>query len=130
LALVTSASPAHVALFAPPARASQYTFLTTSEPIEAVIDHYRRAHPSPDRRSWTLQRSGILDVFDTAALYDRSRLARLYRGQAVRVARGPIIENGSVTHAVLLLSPYPEPDLKRLNPGTLVMVVAATVQSR
>lgn len=63
-------------------------------------------------------------MFDTAALYDRARLARLYRGKTPRIARGPIIESGAVTHVVLLLSPYPEADLKRLNPGTLIMQVS------
>ncbi len=111
-------------LFAPPARADRYEFLTSSETIDVMAAEYRRVHPSPDPRSWVIHRIGALDVFDGAALYDRARLARLYRGRTPRVARGPIIENGSVTRVVLLLSPYPEPNLERLNPGTLIMVVS------
>lgn len=63
------------------------------------------------------------EAFDGAALFDRARLARLYGGRAPQAARGPIIEHGRVTAVVLLLSPYPDPDLDRLHPGTLIMVV-------
>jgi hypothetical protein len=62
-------------------------------------------------------------VFDAAALFDRARLARVYGGKAPRIARGPLVEHGVVTGTVLLVSPYPEPDLERLNPGTLIMTV-------
>lgn len=122
LALVTAASPAHVSLFAPPSRAGQFSFLTTTETIETAAAHYRATYPSPDRRSWVIQKISPLQVFDTAAQYDRAALARLYGGENPRIARGPIIENGAVTQVVLLLSPYPEPDLKHLNPGTLIML--------
>lgn len=63
------------------------------------------------------------EAFDGAALFDRARLARLYGGRAPQAARGPIIEHGRVTAVVLLLSPYPDADLNRLHPGTLIMVV-------
>ncbi len=102
-----------------------YAFLTTAETLDTVAADYRERYPSPDTRSWTIGTISPLEVFDAAALYDRARLARLYGGKTPRIARGPIIENGAVTHVVLLLSPYPEPNLKRLNPGTLIMVVRA-----
>lgn len=122
-ALITTASPAHAALFAPPARASLFAFATTSESFDRVLADYRKRWPSSDPRVWKVERIGPNDVFDGAALYDRARLARVYRGQAPRIARGAIVENGRVTHTVLLVSPYPEPDLERLNRGTLIMTV-------
>lgn len=120
---MTAFSPAHAALFAPPARAGLFMFETTLEPIDEVAASYRARSPWPPAGAWTIGRSGPNDVFDAAALYDRPRLARLYGGRPIRVARGPIIENGRVTHTVLLLSPYPEPDLEHLNSGTLIMTV-------
>ena len=123
LALVTTASPAHRALFAPPARASLYSFATTDERIDRVAAYYQERWPSDDPRPWKVETSGPVDVFDGAALFDRARLARLYGGKVVRIARGPIVENGRVTHTVLLLSPYPDAELTRLNQGTLIMTV-------
>lgn len=123
IALVTASSPAHAVLFAPPGRAGLFAFATTRERLDDVVAYYREHWPSPDRRSWMVERSGPNDVFDGAALFDRARLARLYGGRPIRVARGPMIENGRVTHTVLLVSPYPEPDLEHLNPGTLIMTV-------
>jgi len=100
-----------------------YAFATTSESLDRVVAYYRQRWPSDDPRSWKTETLGPLDVFDAAALFDRARLARVYGGTTPRIARGPIREHGVVTHAVLLVSPYPEPDLKRLKPGTLIMTV-------
>lgn len=72
---------------------------------------------------WKVESASILDVFDGAAMYDRSRLARLYGGKSARVARGPVARDGRVVAVVLLVSPYPEADLRGVNPGTLVMTV-------
>jgi hypothetical protein len=124
LALVTTASPAHAAVFAPPARASLYAFATAPEGLDDAVAYYRTRWPSPDPRSWQIERTGPLEVFDGAALVDRARLAQLYGGKPVRVARGPITDNGRVTHTVLLMSPYPDPELRRLDGGTLIMTVA------
>lgn len=123
LALVTTASPAHAALFAPPARAGLFSFATTTETLEQVVAYYRQRWPSPDPRSWTIERSHPLDVFDGAARFDRARLARVYGGKPARIARGPMVENGRVTHTVLLVSPYPEANMRELNGGTLIMTV-------
>jgi len=129
VAFVTTVSPAHAALFAPPARASRFAFATTRETVDRVVAYYRGRWPPEDPRSWKIVTSGPLDVFDGAALFDRARLARLYAGKPPRIARGPITEKGRVTHTVLLVSPYPEPDLERLNPGTLIMTVTVVEPS-
>jgi hypothetical protein len=119
-----TASPAHVRLFAPPARAAAFRFDRTDAPIESVAQLYRQRWPAADPRSWRIERQAARDAFDGAALYDRARLARLYAGRDPRVARGPVTENAEVVQVVLLMSPYPEADLRRLNPGTLIMTVA------
>jgi hypothetical protein len=111
-------------VFAPPARAGLFTFATARERLEDVVAYYRTRWPSSNARSWTIERTGPLEVFDGAALVDRARLAQLYAGKPVRVARGPITEHGRVTHTVLLMSPYPDPQLTGLNAGTLIMTVA------
>jgi hypothetical protein len=124
-------SPAHARLFAPPHAAALYQFEVTAASIEAVAGAFRekaqgsglRTEPGPAAESFTIASASILDVFDQAALYDRSRLARLYGGKGTRIARGPLMRNGRVVAAVLLVSPYPEPDLRHTNPGTLVMTV-------
>jgi hypothetical protein len=57
------------------------------------------------------------------ARYDRSRLARLYGGRGARVARGPKALDGRVVESWTLISPYPDPALERLEPGTLLIVL-------
>lgn len=121
-----TASPAHTRFFAPPARVAQFQFARTDQPIELVAQFYRDRWPPLDPRSWKLERVAAGDAFDGAALFDRARLARLYSGRNPRIARGPITTEGGGTAVVLLMSPYPEADLRALNRGTLIMTVAAT----
>jgi hypothetical protein len=59
-----------------------------------------------------------LDAFGTAGTYDRARLARLYGGTRVRVVR-TWTENDREITSITRLSPYPDPTLTRLMPGTL-----------
>jgi hypothetical protein len=59
-----------------------------------------------------------LDAFGAAGTYDRARLARLYGGIRVRVARA-WTRNGPEIVSTTRLSPYPDPALTRLNYGTL-----------
>lgn len=123
-------SPEHASLFAPPARATQFAFARTPDSIDVVARFYRERFPSVEPRSWAIERLAATEVFDGAALFDRARLARLYAGRTPRVARGPVTRDGQVVEVVLLLSPYPEPDLRRLNPGTLTMTVGVRSRNR
>src|SRR5262245_35954528 len=59
-----------------------------------------------------------LDAFGTAGTYDRARLARLYGGTRVRVARS-WTDNGPDIVSITRLSPYPDATLTRLLAGTL-----------
>jgi hypothetical protein len=61
-----------------------------------------------------------LDAFGTAGSYSRSRLARLYGGRRVTVRRG-WREDGGRFESLTLLSPYPDPTLTRLRPGTMII---------
>jgi hypothetical protein len=115
-------SPPHARLFAPPQGAEGYQFLLTDASIDDVARFCRERWPSPSKGSWTVAPGSAGEAFDVAALFDRSRLARLYGGSRPKIARGPI-GSPNTRAVVLLLSPYPEADLKRLNAGTLIMVV-------
>jgi hypothetical protein len=59
-----------------------------------------------------------LDAFGLAGSYDRSRMARLFRGARPRVARG-YRDDGDRFESVTLISPYPDAALSSLRPGTL-----------
>lgn len=116
----------HARAFAPPAAAARFEFSVTAEPIEIVAAYYRERWPSHDRGTWTIAQGPAAEAFDSAAMFDRGRLARLYGGRHPRLARGPIVVEGS-DFVVLLMSPYPEADLTGLNQGTLVMIVRSEV---
>jgi hypothetical protein len=72
---------------------------------------------------WQLTRMDGLQAFGTGGRYDRSRLARLYRGRPVSVVRGPIERDGRTVAAVTMISPYPDATLTRLEEGTLVVLL-------
>ena len=73
--------------------------------------------------AWQAQALDPLEAFGRAGTYDRSRLAQLYAGRRVSVVRGPIERDGRVEGALTLLSPYPDPTLTRLEPGTLAILL-------
>jgi hypothetical protein len=64
-----------------------------------------------------------LEAFGGSGGYDRWKLARLYGAKRARVARIPRVEDGEVVEAWTLVSPYPDPSLERLEPGTLLIVL-------
>ena len=64
------------------------------------------------------------DAFGQSGRYNRWNLARLYGGRRARVARLPRLEDGRVVGAWTLISPYPDPTLTRLEPGTLLLVLS------
>lgn len=63
------------------------------------------------------------EAFGLTGTYDRARLARLYGARRALVARGPRGEGGRPTEAWTLISPYPDRNLERLQPGTLLIVL-------
>lgn len=119
-ASVWNEAPAYVPLFAPAGpRASAYHFYVSQLGIETLLAQLA-TEPSLLRPpgSWTAVALLPSDVFGQSGRYDRAKLARLYGSKRAVVARGP-----STTEAWTLVSPYPSPDLARLEPGTLLIVL-------
>ena len=117
-------APAFVQLFAPPAHGDAYRAAVSPEGLDSVLAALAD-DPALVRTpgAWTPQRIGAADAFGRSGPYDRWKLARLYGARQARVARGARMEAGRVTESWLLVSPYPSPDLTRLEPGTLLIVL-------
>jgi len=120
-------APALARLFTPlQAPAEAYTVTVLTDGIEAALARVKKAL-APNAAagdppgSWQVQQMDPLEAFGTAGAYDRSKVARLYTGRRVSVVRGPVERGGKVVAAVTLISPYPDPALSRLEPGTLVI---------
>jgi len=126
-------APAYLALFAPSgARAGAYHMYVTALDLQAVLKQVSgepaTLHPPG---SWLPVAQLPSDTFGQTGAYDRSALARLYGARRATVARGPRGQAGPSTRlgasrptqAWTLVSPYPSPDLRRLEPGTLLIVM-------
>jgi hypothetical protein len=118
-------NPSFSALFTPPRPTlGHYEVCTTPQPIETVAVAGSGGRPG----AWTdAHYSGVdavspLDAFGAAGGYDRSMLARLYSGTRARVVRG-WEQDGGRFRSITLVSPYPDPTLTRLEPGTLAIVL-------
>jgi|SRR5436190_20323583 len=70
-----------------------------------------------------------LDAFGTSGTYDRSALVRLYGGRRVKVVRGWRQTEGTFD-SVTLVSPYPDAELRRLEPGTMSVFFRVTAFHR
>ncbi len=102
--------PLLTALFAPAhPQLGRYEVCTSAAPL-AVL-----AHPG-----WLVEMAQPLDALGTAGRFNRGRVARLYGGRRVQVARG-WIRHGDELESVTLISPYPDVSLTRLMPGTLAI---------
>jgi hypothetical protein len=109
-------SPLYRSLFTP-ARVPEGTYRTyvTSRGLEEVLaDIPARVEP---------RAVVAVEAFGSSGGYSRSKLARLYGARLARVARMPRVENGRAVEAWTLISPYPDPTLERLEPGTLLIVL-------
>jgi hypothetical protein len=109
-------SPRFRLLFTPP-RVPQGTYQTYVSPraIREILAEMQ-AGVEP-------QAVVALEAFGQSGGYDRWALARLYGATRARVARLPRVEHGQVVEAWTLISPYPDPTLERLEPGTLLIVL-------
>jgi hypothetical protein len=100
---VATCDPVLTALFTPlRPRVGRYEACTSPAPLE-------------DPGAEALE---ALDAFGAAGTYDRARLARLYGGTRVRVARSWTVHGREIT-SISRFSPYPDPTLTRLLTGTL-----------
>jgi hypothetical protein len=115
-AVLVSCDPALTALFTPPRPAlGTYEVCTTSEPLRIIA-----ADTTAVPRFGAVELLDPIDAFGGAGLYSRAALARLYGGRRVEVARG-WIDRGDRFESVTLLSPYPDPTLTTLIPGTMMI---------
>lgn len=118
------AAPRHVRLFTPlHLPAGTYRAYVTSERLDEVLDRLRRDPAFGSPGSFEPKTVVALDAFGTTGPYNRWQLARLYGARRARVARGPRLEDGQVVEAWTLVSPYPDADLRRLEKGTLIIVL-------
>jgi len=117
-------APEFVALFAPAdARASAYRAYVAPVDLDDALralasDRTLRVTPG----ALTPRILHPLDAFGQTGRYDRARLARLYGARRPRVARGSRAADGAL-EAWTLVSPYPDSSLRRLEPGTLALVL-------
>ena len=118
-------APAYIAVFAPVGpRAAAYRMYESPEDLDAVL---RQLSEDPtllrSPGAWEVRALAPTDAFGLAAPYDRSRVTRLYGAERARVARGARVQDGRVTEAWALISPYPDAGLRRLVRGTLLVVL-------
>jgi hypothetical protein len=117
-------APEYLTLFAP--RAARESYRTSVSPLalDAVLaslaDDGSLLRPPG---AWQPRAEPVQDAFGMGGDYNASTLARLYGGTQPRVARGPKAEGGRVAETWMLVSPYPDPSLRRLLPGTLRIAI-------
>ena len=117
-------SPDHLAVFTSRVHRASYDIFVTPAPMEAVLRAtLAEAFPLRLPGAWRARRIFAADAFGSGGDYDRSLLARLYGGRSPAVARGAVLENGRVAESWTLISPYPDPTLRRLEAGTLLLVL-------
>jgi hypothetical protein len=116
--------PAFVPLFAPSGiRAGAYRTYISPLDLEAALrglagDTTLVRAPG----AWQPRTRLPSDAFGQAGAHDRWKLARLYGGRQPRVARGTRID-GHVAEMWTLISPFPDADFRRLEAGTLLIVL-------
>ena len=117
-------APAYLHLFAP--RLHRDAYRTAVSPLDLdTLLALLSADPALLKPPGAWQPRGITpsDAFGEAGTYPRWKLAQLYGARRARVARGPRMEGGRVAETWTLVSPYPDPSLERLEPGTLLIVL-------
>lgn len=117
-------APGYVSLFVPRGHDGAYRAFLLPPGLDDVLEALA-AEPALVRTpgGWTAREELAVDAFGQAGVYDPWKLARLYGSRRARVARGPRQEGGRVVESWTLVSPYPDPSLSRLLPGTLLMVL-------
>ena len=118
-------APEYLPLFAPAGpRRNAYETFVSSVGLDAVL---KRLQSEPGvlapPGAWEPKAELPFDAFGQTGRYDRWRLAEVYGARRARVARGPRGAGTHVTEVWTLVSPYPDPSLTRLEPGTLLIVL-------
>ncbi|MBI4887652.1 MAG: hypothetical protein HY824_11215 [Acidobacteria bacterium] len=118
-------APGLAAIFAPRGpQAAAYRAYVSPANLDAVLREFA-SDPSLLRApgAWTPQDLAPADAFGQGGTYDRSTVARLYGSGRARVARGARVEDERIVESWTLISPYPDPARRRLEPGTLLLIV-------
>jgi hypothetical protein len=118
-------APEFLPLFAPAgARAAAYRAYVSRADLGTVLRAVA-SEPTLLRPpgAWQPQPRLPADAFGQTGRYERWRLTRLYGAERPRVARGARLENDGAIEAWTLISPYPDPGLRRLQRGTLLIVL-------
>ena len=102
--------PELVALWTPRhPQLGRYEVCTTSRALTEVADP-----------SWKVETMAPLDALGDAGSFNKAAVARLYGARRPTVAHGWVEENGRFV-SITLVSPYPDRQLRALEPGTLVI---------
>jgi hypothetical protein len=114
-------APDYLATFGPAGpRRSLYRAYVAGEDLDSVLRQLDLGSGSSS--AWTAAPVAPGDAFGQAGTYDRSTLARLYGSVRPRVARGMTVVDGRQEFWTLI-SPHPDPTLRRLEKGTLLLVL-------
>jgi hypothetical protein len=109
-------------LFAPAvAPPGAYDVFRSSRPIAELAAELRRHDPAPRADAWRVLRSDPATAFGTEGRYDRGRLARLFVGRQVLVARGALGSDEELS-SYTLVTPVPDRALSMLQNDTMVIV--------
>ena len=110
-------------LFAPVGAPEQmYDVYESAAPIERIAQTLRARDVAPAPGAWNLQRLGVGDAFGAEGSYNRVRMALLVGGRRLTVVRGSLRTGDGALTAFTLISPYPDPQLHELRPGTMTIV--------
>jgi hypothetical protein len=116
-------APEYVPLFAPSAHRENYRAYVSPLGLDETLTALM-ADPAVQRLAgaWEPKTMIPFDAFGRTGSYNRWKLAGLYGSRRARVARGPRVDHGR-TESWMLVTPYPDPSLQRLETGTLIIVL-------
>jgi hypothetical protein len=116
-------APEYLQPFAPAGeRASSYRAFVSDADIDTVLRE-SGLEAAASSGMWRPAPTAPADAFGQAGRYDRFAVARLYGSTRARVARGVTMAADGTREYWTLVSPHPDPALRRLERGTLLLVL-------
>jgi hypothetical protein len=118
------AAPEYLPLFAPRPHQADYRIAVSPLGIEEVLRSLEDDESLVrEVGAWRPRREPAQDAFGRSGDYNLWALNRVYGAMQPRVARGPRLQDGRIAESWILVSPYPDPSLRRLVPGTLRIII-------
>jgi len=116
-------APEYLSLFTPLAHRENYRTYVSPLGLDKTLEALM-TDPAVQRPpgAWEPKAMIPFDAFGRTGSYNRWKLAGLYGSRRARVARGSRVDHGR-TESWMLVAPYPDPSLQRLEPGTLIIVL-------